>query len=108
MLCVPERHVLALMGFIGIFNLYICRINLSMAIVAMAGRQEQKEVNSNSTKIEYCEFKQTDNESSLSFHDESGIQGEFDWDYSLRGNIALKNTFLNKYCNIFNLWDKAD
>ena len=31
----PARYVLAIMGFLGFFNVYTLRVNLSMAIVAM-------------------------------------------------------------------------
>ena len=32
---VPARYMLAVMGFLGFFNVYALRVNLSMAIVAM-------------------------------------------------------------------------
>ena len=34
-----ERHILAVMGFLGMLNVYFTRLNLSMGIVAMVGRQ---------------------------------------------------------------------
>ena len=34
------RYVLAWMGCLGIMNVYFCRINLSVAMVAMVGVEE--------------------------------------------------------------------
>jgi len=39
-----QRFVLALMGFWGIFCVYITRLNLSMAVVAMVGSEPPKSV----------------------------------------------------------------
>ena len=41
------RHTLAVMGFFGILNVYFSRIDLSIAIVAMVGRETVNKANSN-------------------------------------------------------------
>jgi hypothetical protein len=41
------RHTLAVMGFFGILNVYFSRIDLSIAIVAMVGKQSVNKANSN-------------------------------------------------------------
>jgi hypothetical protein len=43
------RHTLAVMGFFGILNCYFSRIDLSIAIVAMVGREAVTKANSNFT-----------------------------------------------------------
>jgi hypothetical protein len=46
------RHTLAVMGFFGILNVYFSRIDLSIAIVAMVGRET---VNKANTNVSLCE-----------------------------------------------------
>ena len=46
------RHILAVMGFFGILNVYFSRIDLSIAIVAMVGRES---VNKPNTNVTLCE-----------------------------------------------------
>ena len=46
------RHILAVMGFFGILNVYFSRIDLSIAIVAMVGRESVNKPNSNVTLCE--------------------------------------------------------
>ena len=40
------RHTLAVMGFFGILNVYFSRIDMSIAIVAMVGREPVTKANS--------------------------------------------------------------
>ena len=46
------RHTLAVMGFFGILNVYFSRIDLSIAIVAMVGRET---VNKANTNVSLCD-----------------------------------------------------
>ena len=43
------RHTLAVMGFFGILNVYFSRIDMSIAIVAMVGRESVTKADSNAT-----------------------------------------------------------
>ena len=43
------RHTLAVMGFFGILNVYFSRIDMSIAIVAMVGRESVTKADSNVT-----------------------------------------------------------
>jgi hypothetical protein len=46
------RHTLAVMGFFGILNVYFSRIDMSIAIVAMVGRDSVTKADSNATLCE--------------------------------------------------------
>ena len=43
------RHTLAVMGFFGILNVYFSRIDMSIAIVAMVGKDSVTQADSNDT-----------------------------------------------------------
>jgi hypothetical protein len=43
------RHTLAVMGFFGILNVYFSRIDLSIAIIAMVGKESVNNENSNTS-----------------------------------------------------------
>ena len=38
---IPARYVMTMLGFLGFFNLYALRVNLSVAIVAMVDNSEK-------------------------------------------------------------------
>ena len=57
------RHTLAAAGFFGILNVYFCRINLSMAIVAMVGRESVHKAGTNVTLCPAFNDSQSYNES---------------------------------------------
>jgi len=63
--CMPKRYVLTLLSFLGFFNVYCLRVDLSVALVAMT---------SNHTKIRFdgTEYR---------------AQAEFEWDSVLQGHI---------------------
>ena len=47
------RYILAVMGSLGVMNVYFCRINLSVALVAMVGVANNS--NSDDSVVEHCE-----------------------------------------------------
>ncbi|XP_046544390.1 LOW QUALITY PROTEIN: sialin-like [Haliotis rubra] len=74
---IQARHVLALMAFIGFFNVYCLRVNLSMALVAMVNTSSTA---TNNDSISQC--KPLYNTSSPSQN-----IGEFNWDEQTQGFI---------------------
>ncbi|XP_047477711.1 putative inorganic phosphate cotransporter [Penaeus chinensis] len=78
--CWPVRYTLGLLLFFGLAVEYSLRVNLSIAIVAMAGTTELPD-NSNST-ADICpvEGNSTDSEDKYT-------EGEFDWDENTQGLI---------------------
>ena len=70
------RYILAWMGCLGMMNLYFCRINISVALVAMVGVSENTD---NDTPEEHCKERGGGDESA----EESS--GEFDWSPSKQG-----------------------
>ena len=73
------RYILAWMGCLGMMNLYFCRINLSVALVAMVGVSENSD---NDTLEEHCKERGGGEESPA----ESA--GEFDWSPSWQGLLT--------------------
>jgi len=76
------RHTLAVMGFLGILNVYFSRIDLSIAIVAMVGREVVKKTSSN---ISLCSFDNDDNQPGRNSSEASA--GEFDWGAGSKGDL---------------------
>jgi hypothetical protein len=73
------RHSLAAMGFFGILNIYFSRIDLSIAIVAMVGREVVRKSNTN---VSLCSS--DDNGPSNS---SETVIGEFDWGTGSKGDL---------------------
>ena len=76
------RHVLAYVGFLCITNLYLSRINLSMAVVAMIGSKSSVAKSANGSDI--CPDLASDDSSASNSIVE---KGEFDWDEGIRGDL---------------------
>ena len=76
------RHVLAYVGFLGVANLYLCRINLSMAVVAMIGSKNALAKRSNGSAI-CADLANGDDNPDVGAAEE----GEFDWDEGVRGDL---------------------
>ena len=70
------RYVLAWMGALGIMNVYFCRINLSVAMVAMVGVSKQSNLSES-----HCPDRFSSEEVSLV------LDGEFDWSKKLQGLV---------------------
>ena len=87
MRCLDARHVLAVLGFFGIFNVYLCRLNLSIAIVAMVRQEEKPETDSSSG--EYCPGPNATlaEEGEGNGGETISVVGEFDWDPGVRGDL---------------------
>ena len=75
------RYVLAVMGGLGMMNVYFCRINLSVAMVAMVGVTDSGD-NVNDT-VERCESRGNSDE-----EDPVVSNGEFDWSKSQQGLLT--------------------
>ena len=76
--------MLAFLGFLGIVNVYLTRLNLSIAIVAMVTPESTPQPTANSSSEEYCqapERQQGEEEAT------EGVRGEFDWDPGVRGDL---------------------
>ncbi|XP_065341317.1 putative inorganic phosphate cotransporter [Cloeon dipterum] len=81
--CMPQRHVLAIMGLLAVVNAYTMRISLSVAIVSMIGNLGRG--NGNSSAIvdrdpNSCPYPDI-------VEGEKIIEGEFDWDTETVGII---------------------
>ena len=74
------RQILALMGSLGMMNLYFCRINISIAMVAMVGVSDN---NDNDTLEVHCKDRG-------SASDESPVtsDGQFDWSPGKQGLLT--------------------
>ncbi|GFT28776.1 hypothetical protein NPIL_232411, partial [Nephila pilipes] len=77
---IPKRFELTLLGFLGMVNVYAMRVNLSVAMVAMA---KQPDPDQDSSSIACRELIQNTNSSSKSLE----VNGEFDWDPSTQAMI---------------------
>ena len=87
------RYVLAVMGCLGFMNLLLCRLNISVAIVAMVGVSKPEVIpNGNAhndlEELEYC----MDNsyvDLNGSFHQSTQLKvnskGDFDWSPKAQG-----------------------
>ncbi|XP_072029904.1 sialin-like [Amphiura filiformis] len=74
--CVKARHALAILGFLGFFNVYCMRVNLSVALVAMANYTSTK----NETLSEECS-------GNLSTHITQGTAETYHWDENTQNQI---------------------
>ncbi|CAL4116671.1 unnamed protein product [Meganyctiphanes norvegica] len=72
------RHTLALMGIMGVTCAYSMRVNLSIGIVAMVGKQN---VSNDSTAMDVCPAGNSSSE------DGDAEEGEFNWDSKTQGWI---------------------
>ena len=70
------RYVLAWMGALGIMNVYFCRINLSVAMVAMVGVTRHSNLSDSQ-----CPDRFDSEELDLV------MTGEFEWDKKLQGLV---------------------
>ncbi|XP_076437789.1 sialin-like [Babylonia areolata] len=77
--CFQARHALAFWAFVGFFNVYCLRVNLSVALVAMVNSSVAVD---NSSVSEECPEDRPGNSSSSS---DNG--GEFNWDETTQGLI---------------------
>ncbi|KAL3889635.1 hypothetical protein ACJMK2_001971 [Sinanodonta woodiana] len=75
--CCGQRHVLAFMAFLGFFNVYCLRVNLSVALVDMVVNSNSSSASNNSDE---CPGSLNDNST-------SSKSGEFSWDESTQGII---------------------
>ncbi|KAL8609427.1 hypothetical protein ACOMHN_006614 [Nucella lapillus] len=75
--CIQARHALAFWAFLGFFNVYCLRVNLSVALVAMVNSTSS---NDNGTNSEECPENSTTNSNST-------LNGEFNWDENTQGQI---------------------
>ena len=51
MTLLPRRYVVAVMGFFGFFHLYVLRVNLSIAIIAMTANRSSTDSNGTVTYV---------------------------------------------------------
>uniref|UniRef100_A0A0B7A1X2 Sialin n=1 Tax=Arion vulgaris TaxID=1028688 RepID=A0A0B7A1X2_9EUPU len=77
--CFEARHMLAVMAFLGFFNVYCLRVNLSVALVAMVNTS-QSASSSNSSIDNECPDPYGGNSSAK-------YTGEFNWDQKTQGNV---------------------
>ncbi|GFR93810.1 vesicular glutamate transporter [Elysia marginata] len=73
--CVAARHVLAFLAFLGFFNVYCLRVNLSVAVVAMVNSNDDN--TSSSTECPDPNINKTSTSKSA----------EFDWDGKTQGLV---------------------
>ncbi|CAL4063912.1 unnamed protein product [Meganyctiphanes norvegica] len=78
------RNTLSLMGFLGIAMAYATRVNLSIAIVAMVGKQVHE---GGQTYEDACPMPDNHTESKM-----ESVAGEFDWGEAIQG-VVLSSFF---------------
>jgi MFS transporter, ACS family, solute carrier family 17 (sodium-dependent inorganic phosphate cotransporter), other len=61
--CIPQRHIMSIMGFLAIVNAYTMRVSLSVAIVQMVGSSS-----SNNSDPNACPFPPNDGEEEVEVH----------------------------------------
>jgi hypothetical protein len=49
--CIPQRHIMSIMGFLAIVNAYTMRVSLSVAIVQMVGSSNSSEIDPNACPV---------------------------------------------------------
>ncbi|XP_046377073.2 sialin-like isoform X1 [Haliotis rufescens] len=74
---IQARHFLALMAFMGFFNVYCLRVNLSMAVVAMANTSSSTHNNDSTSQCRPLYNTSSPSQNS----------GEFNWDEQTQGLI---------------------
>ncbi|OQV14447.1 Sialin [Hypsibius exemplaris] len=82
---IPARYVMTILGFLGFFNLYALRVNMSVAIVAMVDQTEKtvaSAVIGNDSADEICPYF---NYTTASHGQDK--RGEFTWSSQLQGII---------------------
>jgi len=84
------RLVLTIMGFLGFANVYILRVNLSIALVAMLNHTQQPYDNasrnhSENNTADICES--SGSTGRTGFGKEDMQSGEFNWDSHLQGTV---------------------
>ncbi|KAK3088049.1 hypothetical protein FSP39_013989 [Pinctada imbricata] len=75
--CFGSRHVLAFMAFLGFFNVYCLRVNLSVALVAMVNSTKSAANESTSTECPVTHLSNTTEKNT----------GEFNWSENTQGQI---------------------
>ncbi|CAH0392904.1 unnamed protein product [Bemisia tabaci] len=81
-----RRYLVAFLAFLGFFNIYALRVNLSVAIVAMTSQHTSKVESQNGTTLQRF------------------VMREFDWDSKLQGMI-LSSFFYGYFCTqLFGGW----
>ena len=68
------------MGALGSMNVYFCRINLSIAMVAMVGVTNSTD---NNDTVEHCKNRDSDDE-----EESATPEGEFDWSIQDQGLLT--------------------
>lgn len=77
--CFGTRHTLAIMAFLGFFNVYCLRVNLSVALVAMVNSTKQVDNSSDACPSQHPNTTNT-------------VNGDLNWDESTQG-IVLGSFF---------------
>ncbi|XP_072143716.1 putative inorganic phosphate cotransporter [Dermacentor andersoni] len=77
---VAARYVFAVAGFFGLMHLYVQRLNLSVAIVAMVRMTGDR----NRTADTGCNFDDVGNASTRELHTQTG---DFDWDEQTKSSV---------------------
>ena len=80
-----QRHIFALMGFLGFLNVYAMRVNLSVAIVAMVNNTNSGNGNTTNNTGDSCPAPIEPTNSSN--HNNHPGSTTFDWDESTQGIV---------------------
>lgn len=79
-LCLPQRYIMAIMGFLALVNAYTMRVCLNIAIVEMVGKIEKNET----VNDEYCSIPDNWMNPKIENND---VLRPFDWSERLQGFI---------------------
>ncbi len=106
---VSARKLLAVMGFLATTSMYMSKLDLSIAIVAMVGESNSNGDSANTASSSYCGnissvFEKDHNDNGDNFGKEARPLGEFDWDPKERGEILGSYYYGNALSQILAGW----
>ena len=93
------RYVLAWLGCLGIMNVYFCRINISIAMVAMVGVEGGSKDQLLNSSISTCPRRPGEGEGVV-----EGSEGEFQWSKSEQGLVTASYFWTYAACQIPAAW----
>ncbi|XP_042909757.2 putative inorganic phosphate cotransporter [Parasteatoda tepidariorum] len=81
----PKRYIVAILGFLGIFNIFTMRVSMSMSIVAMVNHTYESTINSSYSETEECQNLEHRN---TALSEDNLYKGnKYNWDSTIQATI---------------------